>query len=150
MVKYHHKLCVTLYRGFRQSCKILKRETPTAHADFKGLGCAVAFLIVYKIARFHKSFVDVDECADGTGGCAQTCTNSNGSYTCSCVSGTILSIDNLNCEGKIMLQSNNKYYPELCVQILMNVPQTMEGVHRYVLTMIVILCALVTCGTDWL
>ena len=32
-----------VYSGFRQSCKILKRETATAHANFKRLGCAVAF-----------------------------------------------------------------------------------------------------------
>ena len=42
----------------------------------------------------------MDECADGIDGCAQTCTNSEGSYTCSCDSGNTLSIDNLNCEGK--------------------------------------------------
>ena len=50
-------------------------------------------------------FVDVDECANGTDGCAQTCTNSEGSYTCSCDSGYTLLTDNLNCEGKKILQS---------------------------------------------
>ena len=43
---YAHVLVVLLYHfysGFRQSCKILKRETATAHANFKRLGCAVAF-----------------------------------------------------------------------------------------------------------
>ena len=53
-----------------------------------------------KTATTYFVHVDVDECANDTDGCAQTCTNSEGSYTCSCVSGNTLSTDNLNCEGK--------------------------------------------------
>ena len=45
------------YRGLRQSCKILERETATAHANFKGLGCAVADLCVWKFARLPQTSV---------------------------------------------------------------------------------------------
>ena len=44
------------------------------------------------------SFPDVDECAEGSN-CAQTCTNTEGSYTCSCEPGYTLG-DNGACNGK--------------------------------------------------
>ena len=31
--------------------------------------------------------LDVDECTANTENCAQTCTNTDGSYTCSCIEG---------------------------------------------------------------
>jgi hypothetical protein len=40
---------------------------------------------------------DIDECADGNGGCDHTCTNSEGSYTCSCDDGWILGEDGMTC-----------------------------------------------------
>ena len=44
---------------------------------------------------------DLDECADGTDRCDQECNNTNGSYTCGCISGYFLySVDNFTCEGK--------------------------------------------------
>ena len=43
---------------------------------------------------------DIDECAEGTAGCAQTCTNQDGSYSCSCGSGYRLAADTHGCEGK--------------------------------------------------
>ena len=44
--------------------------------------------------------LDFDECSSGNGGCAQTCTNSEGSYTCSCGTGFVLNADSHNCDGK--------------------------------------------------
>ena len=52
-------MCRNKLQRIRQSCKILKSETVTVHANFKGLGCAVAFLFIYKIARLPKSSVYV-------------------------------------------------------------------------------------------
>ncbi len=43
--------------------------------------------------------IDVDECQVNNGGCDQTCTNTDGSFICSCDPGLILSDDNFNCEG---------------------------------------------------
>ena len=45
--------------------------------------------------------IDIDECNDFNEGCAQTCTNVNGSYTCSCSTGYVLSNDAHNCTGII-------------------------------------------------
>ena len=49
----------------------------------------------------HLSYVipDIDECALGTHGCDQTCTNTPGSYTCSCRSGYTLDRNGAACNG---------------------------------------------------
>ena len=46
--------------------------------------------------------IDTDECLTDNGGCNQTCTNTLGSFECSCDTGFTLAADNLNCEGKEM------------------------------------------------
>ena len=40
---------------------------------------------------------DVDECDEGSDGCAQMCTNTIGSYSCSCRSGYRLASDSHGC-----------------------------------------------------
>ena len=41
--------------------------------------------------------VDIDECETNNGGCNHTCTNSDGSYTCSCNTGYTLDLDEEGC-----------------------------------------------------
>ena len=48
----------------------------------------------------NDTFLDIDECRESSDGCAQVCTNTAGSYTCSCGVGYRLSTDNLGCNGK--------------------------------------------------
>ena len=43
---------------------------------------------------------DVDECSEKTDGCSQICSNTIGSFMCSCGSGYTLANDNLGCNGK--------------------------------------------------
>ena len=45
----------------------------------------------------------MDPCATASGGCAQTCTNNNGSATCSCTTGT-LNPDGQNCDTGSLYQ----------------------------------------------
>ena len=45
--------------------------------------------------------VDDDECATANGGCAQTCSNTVGSFTCSCDAGYTLNADGLACDGNL-------------------------------------------------
>ena len=45
-------------------------------------------------------FSDMDECQTNNGGCNQICTNTVGSFECSCGTGYTLAADNLNCDGK--------------------------------------------------
>ena len=42
---------------------------------------------------------DIDECVEGTDGCAQTCADTDGSYTCSCNSGYELTSNSHDCDG---------------------------------------------------
>ena len=43
---------------------------------------------------------DINECQEGTDGCAQMCDNTIGSYTCDCHTGFRLNSDSRNCNGK--------------------------------------------------
>ena len=45
----------------------------------------------------HSLHPDMDECSDGNGGCSQTCTNTPGTFTCSCDNGYLQ--DGANCNG---------------------------------------------------
>ena len=51
------------------------------------------------------SFIDIDECSSGNGGCQQICVNTNGSYHCTCQTGFSLNTDNSSCSGKTFLAS---------------------------------------------
>ena len=44
--------------------------------------------------------VDDNECEVNNGGCSQNCTNTPGSYECSCEEGYSLNFDGFNCSGK--------------------------------------------------
>lgn len=46
--------------------------------------------------------LDIDECSFDNGGCNQTCTNTTGSYKCSCDEGFVLNPDEHGCDGNIL------------------------------------------------
>ena len=50
--------------------------------------------------------LDINECTTNNGGCLQTCTNTSGSFVCSCMAGYTLDSDSRSCNGK-QLQSND-------------------------------------------
>ena len=43
--------------------------------------------------------LDIDECAEDNGGCNHTCTNTDGSFKCSCPDGYLLLDDEKSCSG---------------------------------------------------
>ena len=43
---------------------------------------------------------DINECSSNNGGCAHTCTNSPGSFQCSCRTGYTLAGNGKSCNGK--------------------------------------------------
>ena len=45
-------------------------------------------------------YVDIDECIQGLDGCDHNCTNTVGSYNCTCMDGYVLEADNHTCIGK--------------------------------------------------
>ena len=61
-------------------------------------GCCVA---VSFTQFFHPP--DINECSTNNGGCAHNCTNTQGSFTCSCRSGFQLASDGRDCNGKALL-----------------------------------------------
>ena len=53
--------------------------------------------------RLIPTIKDINECLESNGGCEDSCTNTVGSYTCSCqASGYALSSDKHNCSGKLI------------------------------------------------
>ena len=49
---------------------------------------------------------DIDECVQGSDGCSQNCTNTIGSYFCTCMDGYELESDNHTCTGDAWIPSN--------------------------------------------
>lgn len=52
------------------------------------------------VTIYYYYYSDIDECSGGSHECTQTCTNSIGSYTCSCNSGYRLASNRRACIGK--------------------------------------------------
>ena len=56
------------------------------------------------IVNIYEKFcfiIDTNECSENNGGCEETCTNTLGSYVCSCqATGYSLDNDKHNCSGK--------------------------------------------------
>ena len=57
------------------------------------------------IFLLHDNNIDDDECALGTAACNQECTNTPGSYTCSCFEGYVLDDDQHICIGMHVYKS---------------------------------------------
>ena len=73
------------------------------HCDGRpgGLFCYYHSESVYCLSVYLCS--DIDECMAGTHQCEHNCTNTVGSYTCSCHDGYSLSADGRRCNGIVML-----------------------------------------------
>ena len=56
------------------------------------------------LTRFHWIRVDINECGEEIDGCAQNCTNTIGSYTCSCNPGFVIDTDRRSCNGKRVIK----------------------------------------------
>ena len=55
------------------------------------------YFTVYKHIIFFNA--DINECIEGRDNCSQMCTNTEGSFTCGCVDGYLLDIDETTCNG---------------------------------------------------
>ena len=62
----------------------------------------VLLMLLLILLSFFCICTDIDECSSGVHNCAQNCTNTVGSYTCSCRSGYRLNNDGLRCDGQML------------------------------------------------
>ena len=58
------------------------------------LGCVCTSALLQFIIT-----TDINECRDNNDGCSQICTNTEGSFECSCRDGYVLDGDGGNCSG---------------------------------------------------
>ena len=58
--------------------------------------------VSYRVGILYYIIIDIDECDDDNGGCDHVCTNTAGSYECSCNSGYSLDLDNKGCSRKLI------------------------------------------------
>ena len=63
-----------------------------------GLHLSWTVKLLYIVSLYH-ILLDIDECAEDNGGCSHTCTNTGGSFKCSCPDGYLLLDDEKNCSG---------------------------------------------------
>ena len=57
----------------------------------------------------YSTIPEINECATLNGNCSQTCTNTNGSYYCSCNSGYILGGNNMTCNGELNFDNGDMF-----------------------------------------
>ena len=79
--------------------------------------------------------IDIDECAEGSDGCVQSCTNTVGSYECSCTTGYRLASDDHRCNGMqrmhdctLSIRISSINFILLFTQMLMNVLKVLMAV----------------------
>ena len=72
------------------------------------LMCNILFCTPYIHAHSTLSFIDIDECFEESDECNQACTNSVGSYICSCNSGYQLAANQKTCVGKSIIILHDK------------------------------------------
>lgn len=58
-------------------------------------------MIKYCYFEVKVFLLDINECADKNGGCEQVCTNTEGSFNCSCQTGFMLT-NNVFCSGNFL------------------------------------------------
>lgn len=64
--------------------------------------CIGNLIVKYEYKSFLL-FSDINECAKNNGNCVQTCTNTFGSFSCSCLTGYVLNGDKITCTGNQLL-----------------------------------------------
>ncbi|EGC34621.1 hypothetical protein DICPUDRAFT_34701, partial [Dictyostelium purpureum] len=84
----------------------------TLNADKKG--CTGYLKLNIHFFFIIKTKIDINECATSNGGCAHTCTNSIGSFVCSCDAGYTLNSDKKGCTDINECSTNNGGCAQTC------------------------------------
>ncbi|XP_078664124.1 uncharacterized protein LOC144907195 [Branchiostoma floridae x Branchiostoma belcheri] len=83
-----------------------------APGECTGLGCCYDDSVPHTIWCFPK--MDEDECTTANGGCAHLCTNTDGSFFCSCFAGYSLNGDGFSCDDVNECASANGGCAQTC------------------------------------
>ena len=70
---------------------------------------------------------DIDECAESIDGCAQICTDTNGSYTCSCNPSYELASNDHDCDGVCNSLGSYMYNTVMCGLNFLDINECSEG-----------------------
>ena len=75
--------------------------------------------VLHHVVMLHS---DIDECIEELDGCDQICTNTDGSYYCTCMDGYELESDNQTCTGDDYYTNYIYYikYVRICVRTSIN------------------------------
>ena len=112
---------------------------PSLHRDSGKSGITLNTIACNALLMYQ--YTDIDECSEGTHNCDQVCTNTEGSFTCSCNSGYTLLSNGRSCIGMYRSSLYDIVNIPSILQMLMNVLLTMEGVNMYVLTVLALMSA---------
>ena len=92
---------------------------------------------------------DINECSTSNGGCADTCTNTAGSYYCTCDTGYSLASNNHGCDGELSIISQVLRVDVRFFQMSMSVAPMMMIAVKFVLTLLVALSVHVMLDMNW-
>ena len=96
----NHAQCQLIFHCHFPS-KIFSWHTHTNNTVTQTIFTAAVHTMVAML--FSTNNLDIDECNLNIDGCAQICTNINGSYICSCMSGLSLSTNGHSCIGRLII-----------------------------------------------
>ena len=75
-------------------------------------GTGNKFNLIMRVTRNENTFVDRDECGLLNGGCQDICTNTGGSFACSCHDNRTLGTNGFSCKG-MLIKLTRIYLQEL-------------------------------------
>ena len=98
--------CTDIKDGFICTCNTGYTGNGT-HCEsklFHSVSCTTmmmlsTYILLHSYVRIYKNYTDIDECSDNNGGCQHNCTNTEGSYYCTCFNGYDL-VNSIDCIGK--------------------------------------------------
>ena len=105
--------CVNTDGGFRCEC----RQGFQLNVDGSNCSGIIIFnLYFHRLQCFtNHHFLDIDECAMNASRCSQSCTNTVGSFMCTCNSGYSLSDDGITCIDVNECSTDSHGCQQICV-----------------------------------